>query len=126
MSGLLLDTHVLLFWLSDSSRLSQAAYAAISDGSQPLYVSVAAIWEMSIKATLGRIEIPPNLITTLADEDINVLLITPDHAMAVSQLPLLHQDPFDRIQIAQSRLEGLQFVTADRRILAYGGELLPA
>lgn len=126
MSDLLLDTHVLLFWLSDSARLSSAAYAAIADGSQPLYVSVAAIWEMSIKATLGRIEIPQNLIARLADEDINVLLITPDHAMAVSQLPLLHQDPFDRIQIAQSRLEGLTFVTADRRIIGYGGELLPA
>lgn len=81
---------------------------------------------MSIKATLGRIEIPPNLIAKLTDEDINVLLITPDHAMAIAQLPLLHQDPFDRIQIAQSRLEGLRFVTADRKILAYGGELLPA
>ena len=119
MSGYLLDTHVVLWWLDDPSLLSEAARATIRDPSHRVLVSAAAIWEMGIKKSLGRLDIPANLAEVLERDSIEVLDIQIDHALSIAELPMLHQDPFDRMQIVQANLEGLTLITRDRRIQQY-------
>ncbi len=122
----LLDTHVLLWWLSEPERLSAAARAAIGGGEIAAFVSAAAVWEMAIKKTLGRLDFPANLIEVLKAERIRVLPIDAAHALAVAELPLHHQDPFDRMMIAQARLEGLTLITRDRELARYGVAVIDA
>lgn len=126
MAGYLLDTHVLLWWLSDPSRLSDGAREAISDGSHAVYLSAAAAWEIGIKKALGRLEIPGNLQEVLEKEHIEVLPITLPHALGVADLPMHHQDPFDRMQIVQARMESLVLITRDPQISDYDVEVLSA
>ena len=126
MAGYLLDTHVLLCWLSDPSQLSIETRDAIAKGSHAVYVSVAAAWEMAIKRALGRLEFPGNLPEVLEQDQIEVLPIELPHALAVADLPLHHQDPFDRIQIVQARAENLVLVTRDPQISQYDVEVLRA
>ena len=126
MAGYLLDTHVLLWWLSEPSQLSAEARNAIAKGSHAVYVSSAAAWEVAIKKALGRLEFPGNLAEVLEKDHIEVLTITLPHALAVADLPLHHQDPFDRMQIAQARLENLVLITRDPQISRYDVEVLSA
>lgn len=124
MSGYLLDTHVLLWWLSDPAQLTEAAQRAISDGRHAVYVSSAAAWEMAIKKALGRLDYPSNLEEVLARDNIETLPIALSHALSVADLPKRHQDPFDRMQIVQARLEGLVLITRDPMISRYDVEVL--
>lgn len=126
MTGYLLDTHAVLWWLSDPSKLSNDAREAIAAGRNPVYLSSAAAWEMAIKKALGRLDIPGNLEEVLVKDHIDVLPITLPHALAVADLPLHHQDPFDRMQIAQARLENLVLITRDPKIAEYDVDLLTA
>ena len=126
MPGYLLDTHALLWWLSGSDELSAEAQDVISKGSNAVYMSSAAAWEMSIKKALGRLDVPANLEEVLRKDHIEVLPITLPHALAVADLPLHHQDPFDRMQIAQARLEGLVLITRDKKIRQYDVEIMRA
>lgn len=126
MSGYLLDTHVLLWWLSDPERLSASARDVIGPGRNDVVFSAAAGWEMAIKKTLGRLEFPTNLDEVLRQERISVLQISLEHALAVADLPLHHHDPFDRMQIAQAKVEDLILVTRDAQIAEYGIETLEA
>jgi PIN domain nuclease of toxin-antitoxin system len=119
VNGYLLDTHVLLWWLDDPSLLSSGAQSAIRDQAHRAMVSTAAVWEMGIKKALGRLDIPSNLAAALDRDAIDVLEIGIDHALSVSELPMLHQDPFDRMQITQANLEGLTLITRDHRIQQY-------
>lgn len=122
----LLDTPVLLWWLSDPGKLRDDARALICDGANSLYLSSAAIWEMSIKKALGRLDMPNNLEEILRQEHIDVLPINAPHALALADLPSHHQDPFDRMQIAQARFEGLVLATRDREIANYDVEIIKA
>ena len=124
MSGYLLDTHVILRWLSDQKKLSAAARSAIADGAHPVYLSSAAAWEMAIKKSLGRLDYPSNLEEVLAEDEIEVLPIKLAHALAVADLPIHHHDPFDRMQIAQARIERLVLVTQDSILAKYDVETL--
>ena len=126
MAGYLLDTHVLLWWLSDPKQLTRAAREAIKEGSNAVYLSSAAAWEMGIKKALGRLDYPGNLAEVLNKEHIEVLPITLPHALAVADLPVHHQDPFDRMQIVQARLEDLVLITRDDKITAYDVKVLLA
>ncbi|MEO6597599.1 MAG: type II toxin-antitoxin system VapC family toxin [Planctomycetota bacterium] len=126
MTGYLLDTQVLLWWLQAPSKLAPAARAVIGDGENAIYLSSAAAWEMGIKKSLGRLEFPGNLEQVLHEERIEVLSITLPHALAVADLPLLHQDPFDRMQIVQARLDDLVLVTRDPEIRRYDVRVLTA
>lgn len=125
MAGYLLDTHVLLWWLAEPERLSAEAMRVIADGDNTLYFSAAGAWEMAIKKTLGRLDYPGNLPEVLAENRIVALPITLAHALAVADLPLHHRDPFDRIQIAQARSDGLTIITRDPEFRAYGLALVP-
>ena len=124
MTGYLLDTHVLLWWLCDPTRLSDEARAVIADGQNTVYLSAAAAWEMSIKRALGRLDMPGNLEEVLRKDLIEVLPIRLPHALAVADLPLHHRDPFDRMHVAQARHENLVLITHDEKIAAYDVSVL--
>ena len=114
-----LDTHVLLWWLADDATLSQTARAAISDGRNLVFVSAAAAWEIVIKSALGKLDIPSNLEAALTANRFQPLPITIPHALAVADLPHHHYDPFDRLLIAQAKVEGFTLVTGDAQIKKY-------
>jgi len=111
--NLFLDTHVLLWWLDDDSSLSERARIAISNTDNLIVVSAAVIWEIRIKQALGKLKIVPDFFAVVKQQGFEMLSITSDHAYAVGDLPKYHRDPFDRILIAQAKLEGLTLVTHD-------------
>jgi PIN domain nuclease of toxin-antitoxin system len=118
--NLILDTHVLLWWLAGASELSDAARRLISDPSHVVFVSAASVWEIRIKQRLGKLSVPPNFASTLSAQSMEELSINHAHAHAVEKLPMLHRDPFDRMLIAQAKCEGLIVVTHDRMFERYG------
>jgi len=117
--NLLIDTHVLLWWLDDPIRISDTAQSAIRNSENSLYVSAATVWEIVIKKALGKLDAPDNLAEVLRVCQFDSLPITAEHALAVRDLPLHHLDPFDRILIAQTKVEGLTIVTRDSNISRY-------
>lgn len=117
---LLLDTHVLLWWLDEPRLLSEAARKAIADGKNPVYVSAAVVWEISIKRSLGKLDAPDDLEAAITANRFLPLPVTIPHALAVAGLPSLHRDPFDRLLIAQAKHEGFKLVSRDPHIPAYG------
>ncbi|MEZ4272083.1 MAG: type II toxin-antitoxin system VapC family toxin [Myxococcota bacterium] len=119
----LLDTHVFLWWISDSPKLSQAARQRLADSRCKLYWSTASTWEASIKFALGRLPLPlapeKYLPRHLERNGIQSLPITDVHAYAAASLPSLHADPFDRMLVAQSQIEELRLITGDEKLRAY-------
>lgn len=124
--NLLLDTHVLLWWLDDPALLSSEARTVIAEGRNPVFVSAAAVWEIIIKKARGKLKAPDNLEEVLEQERFQPLPITIPHALAVGALPPLHEDPFDRIQVAQAKVEGLVLVTRDSFQMKYGVPFIEA
>jgi PIN domain nuclease of toxin-antitoxin system len=122
---LLLDTHVLLWWLS-AQRLRPKAVAAISSVESDVWVSAATIWEMSIKSDLGKLSVPDDLDEQLDRHSFQVLPISMGHALAIRELPRHHADPFDRMLVAQARVEDLTVVTRDSEIPRYPVAVLRA
>ncbi|MEW6353340.1 MAG: type II toxin-antitoxin system VapC family toxin [Pseudomonadota bacterium] len=122
---LLLDTHVLLWWLADDARLSKPARRLIADVDNVVFVSAASIWEIAIKAALGRLKIDPTLLQPAIEESGFLSLpVSADHAVSVFNLPPLHSDPFDRMLIAQARAEQLKLVSCDARLSEYGVDMV--
>jgi PIN domain nuclease of toxin-antitoxin system len=118
---LLLDTHVLLWWLADDRQLGKDARATISSVNHQVLVSAASVWEIAIKAGLGRIEIElDDLGDAIVKSGFEPLPISVQHAVRVGQLPRVHRDPFDRMLVAQASLEELRLVTHDRVFARYG------
>ncbi|MEL6797432.1 MAG: type II toxin-antitoxin system VapC family toxin [Planctomycetota bacterium] len=124
--GYLLDTHVLLWWLSDPAKLDEHARSVIADGSSRVLFSAAGAWEMAIKKALGRLDFPSNLSEVLQRDRIEVLPISLEHALGVGELPMHHTDPFDRLMISQALREGLTLVTRDPAMEEYGVEVVGA
>ena len=120
----LLDTHAVLWWLSDDQALSEAARAAIANPENEPLISVASLWEIAIKRSLGRLETPDDLPATIEAEGFAWLAVGRHHAWSVSALPLHHRDPFDRLLIAQALADGLPVITTDPHFDAYGVEVL--
>ena len=121
-----LDTHVLLWWLAGNATLSQTTRTEISDGKNLVFVSAAAAWEMVIKSALGKLDIPSDLEAALTANRFQPLPITIPHALAVADLPHHHNDPFDRLLIAQAKVEGLTLVTRDEQIKKYDVSVMEA
>lgn len=121
----LLDTHILLWWLADDEQLPAQAAATIADPDTEIVVSAATAWEISIKQAAGRLDAPEDLLDAVAANDFGTLAITADHAVAAGGLPSHHADPFDRMLIAQARIEGFTFVSVDSRFSDYEVDLLP-
>lgn len=124
--NLLLDTHTLLWWLDDSPDLCISAREAISRGDNLVYISTATIWEIVIKRTLGKLDLPDDFRETLEQQPLRHLDITSAHAFQVENLPLFHRDPFDRLLVAQCQIEGLTLVTKDPQIKRYDVAILQA
>jgi len=123
---LLLDTHALLWSLAVPERLDSDARRAIADAHSAVFVSVASVWEMAIKAALGKLSTPDDLEDQLRLNRFEVLPITLPHARAVEHLPLIHRDPFDRMLVAQAQHEGLTLVTRDPLVQQYGAAWMQA
>lgn len=119
MKRLLLDTHVLLWWLIDDPALGATARAAIADPRNQVYVSAVSTWEISIKRALGKLEAPVDMSSVIDSEGFLELPITLFHGDQAGQLQTLHNDPFDRMLIAQAQAEGLVVVTYDDQIKRY-------
>lgn len=117
---LLLDTHVLLWWLSDDPALVAEARDAIAKPDNLVYVSTVSVWEILVKRVLGKLDIPDEWTESLVEESFRRLPITWEHALHLARLPELHRDPFDRLLIAQAIVEDLVIVTHDDAILRYG------
>jgi PIN domain nuclease of toxin-antitoxin system len=123
--NLLLDTHILLWWLADDPKLPGAAAAAIREGETLVAVSAASAWEIAIKKAAGRLDAPDDLLDEIAANHFDTVAITATHALAAGALPPHHTDPFDRMLIAQARAEELTIVTIDERFSDYDVELFP-
>jgi PIN domain nuclease of toxin-antitoxin system len=117
---LLLDTHALLALLSTDYRLSADARTAIEQPGASVIGSAVNVWEIAIKRSIGKLTAPEDLIERADEMGAELLAITPRHAQATAALPLHHRDPFDRLLIAQAKLEGCAIVTADGAFAAYG------
>jgi PIN domain nuclease of toxin-antitoxin system len=118
VSRALIDTHVLLWWLVDDPSLSRDARKAIGDVDEAL-ISSASVWEIAIKRSLGKLAAPDDLLDVIGSEGFSWLPVTAEHAWEVTTLPPHHGDPFDRLLIAQARVEDVAIVTADRRFDLY-------
>jgi len=123
---LLLDTHVLLWWLADDPGLSGNARALIASAESEVLVSAASAWEISIKRALGKLDAPDDLEAQLTQHHFSPLAISVGHALAAGALPRHHEDPFDRMLVAQARLEGLTIATRDPSFEPYGVATLGA
>lgn len=124
--NILLDTHILLWAAGSPGRLSKEAQALIEDRESALYFSAASLWEIAIKRGLGRtdFEADPRLLRRgLMDNGYVELPVNGAHAAALDQLPPIHRDPFDRILVAQSIVEGFVLATADAMIGRYPGPI---
>lgn len=119
MSRILLDTHMLLWAFAAPERIPTRARKRI-DVSE-VFVSAASIWEVSIKASLGKIQVDAGLLLAeIEPAGFTLLPISGDHAVAVGLLPSIHRDPFDRMLVAQARTEPLILLTNDAALARYG------
>jgi PIN domain nuclease of toxin-antitoxin system len=123
---LLLDTHALLWWLADEPTLSNAARTSIANEDSIVFVSAASVWEMSIKRQLGKLDAPTDLAEQIDRHRFDALPITIAHALEAGSLPPHHDDPFDRMLIAQAIAEHLTIVTRDSRFARYEVPILAA
>ena len=126
MQRLLLDTHTLLWAIQDDPRLDAEARRAIADRSNEVYVSSATVWEISIKRAQGRLEAPDNLATLIFQTEFTELPINHIHGELAGELPMHHRDPFDRMLVAQAKVEDLVLVTRDPHIMSYDVQTLLA
>ena len=117
--NLLLDTHVILWWLADDPALKSDARGAISEASNLVHVSAVSLWEIVIKHSLGKLRLPKDWARVLMGEPFRQVSITCQHAVTVGKLPAIHKDPFDRLLVAQCLAEELTLVTHDAALQRY-------
>ncbi|ONK15210.1 type II toxin-antitoxin system VapC family toxin [Streptomyces sp. MP131-18] len=121
---LLLDTHVVLWWPSDSPLLS-GEVKELLDTEPAVYVSTVTPWEIATKQRLGRLDGPEDLAERVRDSQFTGLPVTAGHGVRAGRLPDHHRDPFDRVLVAQAQIEGLTLVTRDKRIPQYDVPIMP-
>ena len=125
---LLLDTHVLIWWSLDSVKLTKKIYELLTDPENTLVVSIASIWEMQVKVQLGKLDLDRKVSELITHQqqinNLEVLQIDPAHVYALEILPNEHRDPFDRIIIAQSIVEAIPLLSADKVFDRYPVDLI--
>ncbi len=122
---ILLDTHIFVWWLANDRKLPKMADSFILDPDNVIHVSSASIWEIAIKSALGQIEADLSLlVASIAESGFQELPVTARHAIETGKLPPHHRDPFDRMLVAQSRVEPMYLLTHDRQLAAYGDTIL--
>jgi PIN domain nuclease of toxin-antitoxin system len=117
---ILLDTHLILWWLMDSPSLSEDVRKFISDPENDVFVSAVSLWEIWLKQSVGKLKLPARFEERLAVEPVQNLPMTAKHARQVALLPWHHRDPFDRMLVAQAQADELVLLTADTTLTAYG------
>ena len=125
--NLLLDAHVALWAITDSPKLPQSARDLILSPKSTVWVSAASIWEIAIKHALGRGDMPVSsrdAARYFTESGYRLLPIEPEHAVAVEALPPHHQDPFDRLLVAQALVEPMRLVTHDRFVALYSDTII--
>lgn len=122
--SLLLDTHVILWWLTDDPTLSDDVKARL-DEEDDVFVSPVSLWEITIKQSIGKLPASAHLAEEVQGSGFRELPITSRHAVVAGRLPLIHRDPFDRMLVAQAGCEGLTLVSRDPHVLQYDVGLLP-
>ena len=124
--NLLLDTHALLWWLNDDATLSPQARSAIADPENTVYLSAVVVWEIRIKQAIGKLGLPSEFRQVLDAQQFVDLPVTVDHAHALAELPPIHNDPFDRMLVAQAMHERMFIATRDPGIARYGVDVVAA
>lgn len=128
MNGYLLDTHILVWWWTDASRLSPAAYHAIHQSGQNIYVSAVSIWEMAIKYHKGKFSEAEPIIRHLeylmTKSQFLHLDMNHQHGLLAGKLPQVHGDPFDRMLVAQAISENLTLISKDEKLQQFELKLL--
>jgi PIN domain nuclease of toxin-antitoxin system len=119
---LLLDTHLLLWWLSNNPQLPAHARQLIGDPNNTIFVRAVSLWEIWLKSSIGKLRVPSDFVRKLAAEPFEDLPLRAEHTQAL--LEWHHRDPFDRMLIAQAHSERLLLLTADSSLSAYGGMVL--
>ena len=127
--NVLLDAHVVLWWASSGgAKVSAAARELIEDGNTVALVSAASLYEIAIKAHIGRLELPAEpavyLPQLLRRHAFGVLPVEEAHALRAGSLPLIHRDPWDRLLVAQAQLESMPIITADPAIGEYDVDVI--
>ena len=125
--NLLLDTHVALWAITDSPKLSQKARDLIAEPKTTVWISVASLWEIAIKHSLGRGDMPVSSLDAMRyfrESGYRFLAIEAEHAVAVEELPAHHQDPFDRILVAQALVEPMRLMTHDSLVALYSDTII--
>jgi len=121
---LLIDSHAFLWWSGASPALGAAARNAIGDPANEVLISIAALWELMIKASSGKLNLPADLETMVTRQRFSVLPISFVHLRRTGTLPRVHRDPFDRMMIAQALAEGIPIATGDPVFAAYGVQIV--
>ncbi len=112
----LIDTHAFLWFVEDAKELSRTAKNLIEDDENDIFISIASLWEISIKTALGKLRIAgeyETVIKDLTDNSIEILPINFSHTVEQNRLPFHHKDPFDRIIVSQAIIESMNFISAD-------------
>jgi PIN domain nuclease of toxin-antitoxin system len=117
---ILLDTHLFLWWLSNSPALPEQARTLISDRENTVFVSAVTFWEIRLKESLGKLRLPTDFEERVAAESFESLPLTAAQTRQAALLPWRHRDPFDRMLVAQAHAENLTLLTADDSVGAYG------
>ena len=117
---ILLDTHILLWWLENSPSLPERARGMISSTDNTIFVSAVSLWEIWLKQSLGKLRLPADFTERLALESFENLPLTGSQTRRVSLLPWHHRDPFDRMLIAQAQVQELVLLTSDDVLTSYG------
>ena len=117
---ILLDTHILLWWLMGDELLPKVARELIRDPGNLVFVSAVSLWEIWLKVSLKKLEIPEGFEEQLAQEGFESLPLTGSHTREVARLEWLHRDPFDRMLVAQAKAERLILLTVDEVVAGYG------
>ena len=124
---LLIDTHILIWFLEGNNLLSKPNRQIIADSNNDVFISIASLWEIAIKISIGKLTLNnplADVIKQIAADDIEILPISPEHILSVSTLPFHHRDPFDRIIISQAQIENLPVMTDDREFKNYGIKII--
>jgi PIN domain nuclease of toxin-antitoxin system len=122
--SLLLDSHALLWWQADDARLSERARHAIEHPDSLPHFSAASIWELAIEQAKGKLRLPATFMETVAEEEFVEIPVSSRHALRAAALEPHHEDPFDRMLIAQAQSEGLTVVSRDQQIANYDVRVL--
>ncbi|YBV94674.1 type II toxin-antitoxin system VapC family toxin (plasmid) [Phyllobacteriaceae bacterium JZ32] len=123
---LLLDTHALLWWLSDDGKLGSYIRSLIGDPENDVLVSVVSLWEITVKLRIGKLDADlEEILAILPDQGFHRLDIADAHLAILGKLPLHHRDPFDHLLMAQATAEGAYFISEDQNVPLYGIAFLP-